>query len=120
MGKRKPKKRIAREARETVPWHKFETANNALPADRLLHQLHKPNERADKARLRTGPRARPELRGELKIMAAILDLPVIEKILTHLGLQARAPPRSPARGPQLLRSHEKGRLNFLSSNCASS
>ena len=24
--------------------------------------------------------------------------PVIEKILTHLGLQARAPPRAPARG----------------------
>ena len=27
--------------------------------------------------------------------------PVIEKILTHLGLQARAPPRAPARRPQL-------------------
>jgi len=32
---------------------------------------------------------------------AILEQPVIEKILTHLGLQARAPPRSPARGPLL-------------------
>jgi hypothetical protein len=39
--------------------------------------------------------------GELKIIAAILEQPVIEKILTHLGLQARAPPRAPARGPQL-------------------
>ena len=68
--------------------------------------------------------------GELKIVAAILEQPVIEKILTHLGLQAdcgrmtaparghapqeglapasasaacraRAPPRAPARGPQL-------------------
>ena len=34
---------------------------------------------------------------ELKIVAAILEQPVIEKILTHLGLQARAPPRSAAR-----------------------
>ena len=39
--------------------------------------------------------------GELKIIAAILEQPVIEKILTHLGLQARAPPRAPARGSQL-------------------
>ena len=30
-----------------------------------------------------------------------LEPPVIEKILTHLGLQARAPPRSPARGQAL-------------------
>ena len=43
----------------------------------------------------------PNCGGELKIIAAILEQPVIEKILTHLGLQARAPPRSPARGPQL-------------------
>jgi Putative transposase len=33
------------------------------------------------------------LGGELKIVAAILEAPVIEKILTHLGLQARAPAR---------------------------
>ena len=32
------------------------------------------------------------------MVAAILEQPVIEKILAHLGLQARAPPRSPARG----------------------
>jgi hypothetical protein len=43
----------------------------------------------------------PNCGGELKITAAILDQPVIEKILTHLGLQARAPPRAPARGSQL-------------------
>jgi len=29
----------------------------------------------------------------LKIIAAILEQPVIEKILMHLGLQAREPPR---------------------------
>ena len=39
----------------------------------------------------------PNCGGELKIIAVILEQPVIEKILTHLGLQARAPPRSPAR-----------------------
>jgi hypothetical protein len=43
----------------------------------------------------------PKCGGELKIIAAILEQPVIEKILTHLGLQARAPPRAPARGSQL-------------------
>ncbi len=43
----------------------------------------------------------PNCGGELKIIAAILDAPVIEKILTHLGLQARAPPRAAARGQAL-------------------
>ena len=39
--------------------------------------------------------------GQLKIIAAILQAPVIEKILSHLGLQVRALPRSPARGQAL-------------------
>ena len=39
----------------------------------------------------------PNCGGELKIIAPILEQPVIEKILTHLGLQARAPPRSAVR-----------------------
>ena len=43
----------------------------------------------------------PNCGGELKIIAAILEAPVIEKILTHLRLQARAPPRAPARGQAL-------------------
>ena len=43
----------------------------------------------------------PNCGGGLKIIAAILEAPVIEKILTHLGLQARAPPRAPARGQAL-------------------
>jgi hypothetical protein len=34
---------------------------------------------------------------KLRIIAAILEQPVIEKILTHLGLQVRAPPRAAAR-----------------------
>jgi hypothetical protein len=43
----------------------------------------------------------PSCGGELKIIATILERPVIEKILTRLGLQARAPPRAPARGQAL-------------------
>ena len=43
----------------------------------------------------------PNCGGELKIIAAILEQPVIEKILSHMGLQARAPPRAPARGQAL-------------------
>jgi hypothetical protein len=43
----------------------------------------------------------PNCGGELKIIAAILDQPVIEKIFTHLRLQARAPPRMPGREPHL-------------------
>ena len=40
----------------------------------------------------------PNCGGELRIIAVILEQPVIEKILTHSGLQARAPPRALARG----------------------
>lgn len=43
----------------------------------------------------------PNCGGELKTIAAILEQPVMEKILSQLGLQARAPPRAPARGSQL-------------------
>jgi hypothetical protein len=35
--------------------------------------------------------------GELKIIAAILERPVIEKMLTHLGLDAQPPPKCRAR-----------------------
>lgn len=51
----------------------------------------------------------PNCGGELKIIAAILEAPVIKRILTHLGLQARAPPRATARGQAL-----QGPLNNLS------
>ena len=34
--------------------------------------------------------------GELEIIAAILERPVIEKILTHLGLEPQPPPRGRA------------------------
>jgi hypothetical protein len=39
----------------------------------------------------------PQCSGSLKIIAAIEHPPVIAKLLTPLGLPARAPPRSPAR-----------------------
>lgn len=39
--------------------------------------------------------------GKLKIIAAILEQPVIAMILAHLGLQVRGPPRAPARGQAL-------------------
>ena len=43
----------------------------------------------------------PDCGGEPKIIAAIWEQPEIEKILTHLGLQAREPPHAPARGAQM-------------------
>ncbi len=39
--------------------------------------------------------------GELKIIAAILERPVIEKILAHLGLDPHPPPKGRAREPGL-------------------
>ena len=43
----------------------------------------------------------PNCSGELKIIAAVLDAPVIERPRHLIGLQARAPPRAPARGYML-------------------
>jgi hypothetical protein len=37
--------------------------------------------------------------GGLNVIAAILERPVIEKILTHQGLDPQPPPRTPAREP---------------------
>jgi hypothetical protein len=38
--------------------------------------------------------------GELRIIAAILERPVIEKMLTHLGLDPQPPPKCRARGAE--------------------
>ncbi|NJN40067.1 MAG: hypothetical protein HC807_03285 [Gammaproteobacteria bacterium] len=46
----------------------------------------------------------PACGGTLKIIAAIEEPAVIVRILTHLGLPARAPPRSPARLPELFQA----------------
>ena len=43
----------------------------------------------------------PQCGGRLRLLATITQRDVIERILTHLGLQARAPPRAPARGQAL-------------------
>ena len=43
----------------------------------------------------------PNCGGQLKIIAAVLEQPVIEEILTHQALQARAPLCSAARGRAL-------------------
>ena len=51
------------------------------------------------ARVRSRPGHCPKCGGKPKIIAAILEQPVIEKIVTHLGLQAREPPRAPASSP---------------------
>ncbi len=40
----------------------------------------------------------PNCGGQLRIIAAILESAVIDRILAHLGLEARAPLRVPARG----------------------
>ena len=39
--------------------------------------------------------------GELKIIAAILERPVSDKILAHLGLDPQPPPKGRAREPGL-------------------
>jgi len=42
--------------------------------------------------------------GALKIIAAIEDPPVIDKILSHLGLPTREPPHAPARQVDLFQT----------------
>ncbi len=49
------------------------------------------------AQTRIRYRTLPNCGSRLKIIAAIEDPHLIVKILTHLGLPARAPPRAPAR-----------------------
>jgi hypothetical protein len=46
----------------------------------------------------------PNCGGPLAIIVAVLDPTAIAKILAHLGLSARAPPRSPARHFALLQT----------------
>jgi len=46
----------------------------------------------------------PQCGGDLRIIAAIEQPALIAKILTHLGLPARAPSRSPAQPPGLFQA----------------
>ncbi len=55
----------------------------------------------------------PNCGGSLKIIAAIEDPPVIVKILTHLGLPARVPPRAPAQSTFRVRHEQLNQASFL-------
>jgi len=46
----------------------------------------------------------PKCGGPLTIIAAIVDPPVIAKILAHLGLPTRAPPRAPVKAYPLFQT----------------
>ena len=87
-----------------VPQGPLEHADAAQPAACEPHCAHRRRARMSWARLlkrvfEIDLEHCPNRGGALKIIAAILEAPVIERILTHLGLQARAPPRAPARAP---------------------
>jgi hypothetical protein len=57
--------------------------------------------------------------GELKIVAAIVERPVLEKILTHLGLDPQPPPKGRARegGARLRRLSRAGRHPRRATGC---
>ena len=57
----------------------------------------------------------PQCGGDMKIIAAIEEPEVIAKILMHLCLPARAPPRSPARRPVFFRRPDSRRQERLCS-----
>ena len=89
-----------------VPQGPVEGTQAAQPAECEAHYAHHRPVRPSWARLLKRVfdldlEHCPNCGGELRIIAAVLEAPVIEKILTPLGLQARAPPRSPARGQAL-------------------
>ena len=91
---------------QVVPQEPEPSAQEAKPAECAASCVHHGPVRLSWARLlkrvfELDLEHCPNCGGELKIIAAILEQPVIEKILTHLGLQACAPPRAPARGSQL-------------------
>ena len=84
-----------------VPQGPDEGAQAAPPAEREANCAHHRPVRLSWAKLlkrvfEIDMEHCPNCGGEMKIIAAILAAPVIEKILTHLGLQARAPPRASA------------------------
>ena len=89
-----------------MPQEREPTAQEAAPAEYEANCAHHRPVRLSWAKLlkrvfEIDMEHCPNCGGELKIIAAILEQPVMEKILTHLGLQARAPPRAPARGQAL-------------------
>ena len=61
-----------------------------VPSNR--HPYHDPQKRDPKSAKTLRQKRCPNCGGQLKIIAAILESAVIERSLTHLGLQASAPP----------------------------
>ena len=55
----------------------------------------------------------PNCGGALKIIAAIEDPPVIARLLAHLSLPTRAPPRSPSRSHERPKCRESGPLRLI-------
>ena len=81
----------------------------AKPREDATHRAHEAPARMSWARLlkrvfKIDIEHCPQCSGALKIIAAIEEPAVITRILTHLDLPARAPPRSPARLPALFRA----------------
>ena len=90
-----------------VPQGPVEPADAAQPATSKVNCAHRRPARLSLAQLlkrmiKLFLEHCPDCGGELKIIAAILETPVIERILTHVAVQIRAPPRAPARGQALL------------------
>ena len=86
---------------EFMPQEPEPAAQEAAPAECEAHRAHRRPVRLGWAKLLKHVfdldlEHCPNCGGALKIISAILEQPVIEKILRHLRLQARAPPRLPA------------------------
>ena len=97
---------VTQEILQEVPQEPEPPAQGSKPAKCTATCAHRRSERFSRAKLLKRvfdlDIARcPNCGDRLRIIAAILEQPVIEKILTHLGLQALAPPRSAARGRAL-------------------
>ena len=58
----------------------------------------------------------PNCGGSLKIIAAIEDPPVIVKILAHLGLPTRAPPRCPCAAIRFIPDNLRSRKPVANAN----
>ena len=90
---------------EIVPGQPLAAPNTAEETDTLDH--HAPAARMNWARLlkrvfNIDVEQCSHCGGHLKIIAAILESSAIAKILGHLGLPTRPPPRAPARSFDLL------------------
>jgi hypothetical protein len=88
-------------ARWSVRSYRIAAAGADVPSVRDVCKVNRQRQVASVAGRPSNVARGRRLSGTLKIIAAILEQPVIENVLTHLGLQARAPPRAPAQGQAL-------------------